>query len=128
MPGLQVGAEVTKVAEDGSWPIARFGDLRLGHGGFGARVDVSELRARGGTAGDVRAAAAMSPRRSSIMLSTLCAVAAYPRAPRASAMASAAWPSAAASASWPAARWMRPRSRNSAAPAGMFHNAGWSAA
>ena len=43
-PGLQIGAELAEAA-DGGRAIARFSDLRLGHGGLGARVDVGELRA-----------------------------------------------------------------------------------
>ena len=99
-PGLQIGAELAEAADGDSRPIARFGDLRLGLGGFGARVKVSELRARGRD-GRRRAGLrpAMSPRRSSITLRTLCAAAVYPCAPRSRAMARAASASAAASAS-----------------------------
>src|SRR6185437_2980686 len=50
-PGREIGAELAEVAEGGGRAVARLGDLRLGHGGFWARVDVSELRARSGTAG-----------------------------------------------------------------------------
>src|SRR5206468_2090915 len=52
-PGLQIGAQLAEVAKNGGWPVARLGDLRLGQGGFGTRVDVSELRAGRGTAGNV---------------------------------------------------------------------------
>ena len=52
-PGLQVGAQLAEVAEGGGRAVARLGDLRLGHGGFGARVEVRELRAGGGTGGEV---------------------------------------------------------------------------
>ena len=52
-PVHQIVAELLEVAEGDGRPITRLGDLRLGQDGFGARVDVSELRAGGGAAGNL---------------------------------------------------------------------------
>ena len=52
-PGSQVGAELAEVAEGAGLLVARLGDLRLGHGSFGAGVDVGGLRAGGGAGGEV---------------------------------------------------------------------------
>jgi len=43
-PGLQVGADLAERAEGGGRPVARFGDLGFGQGGFGACVDAGEPR------------------------------------------------------------------------------------
>ena len=52
-PGLQVGAELAEAAEGGGRPVARLVDLGFGQGGFGACVDVGELRAGRGAAGEM---------------------------------------------------------------------------
>jgi hypothetical protein len=54
-PGLQVSAEAAEGAEGGGRPVAGLGDLRLGRDGFGAGVEVGELRTGGGTVGEVLA-------------------------------------------------------------------------
>ena len=50
---LQVGAKLAEVAEGGGRAVACLGDLGLGQGGFGARVEVGELPASGRAAGEV---------------------------------------------------------------------------
>ena len=115
----EVGAELAEVAEGGSRAVARLGDLRLGQGGFGARVEVRELRAGGGTAGEVLGRGREVAAAQLDHASTLCAVAAYPCAPRARAMARAARAVGGGVGQPPAARWMRARRMDSAAWAGM---------
>ena len=97
------------VADGVDRAVARFGDLGLGHGGFGLCVHVGEMPDPGPHSAMCLAAAAMSPRRSAITARTQCAAEAYPSAPRAPAVARAAWPTAAALARRPLARWMRAR-------------------
>ena len=49
----EIGADLADMTDGGGWAVACFGDLGLGHGGFRARVGVSEMRTPGATAGDV---------------------------------------------------------------------------
>jgi hypothetical protein len=51
--GREIGADLADVADGGGRAGACFGDLGLGQGGFRARIGVSEMWTRSGTAGEV---------------------------------------------------------------------------
>ncbi len=53
-PGARIGAQLADVAEGAGGPVARLGDLRLGHRGLRPRVEVGELRAGRRTGGKVQ--------------------------------------------------------------------------
>jgi hypothetical protein len=93
----EIGADLADMTDGGGWAVACFGDLGLGHGGFRARVGVSEMRTPGATAGDVmccgrEVAAAQRDHAENAVRRD-----AYPCAPRVSAAARAIWPWAVAS-------------------------------